>query len=101
MKKLLAISILICVAFLSFAQTYPDSHTDGKFYTINGAKIWTISFGKGDPLFFIAGGPGGSHYGLRSFDTLSSQFSLVYFDGFGRGKPDTAKNVIEYTLDRD
>ena len=68
---------------------------------MNGAKLWTVSFGKGDPLFFIAGGPGGSHYGLRSFDTLSSQYTLVYFDGLGRGKSDTAKKVSEYTLDRD
>jgi len=101
MKKLLAISMIICVSFSSFAQHYPESQTDGKYYTVNGAKLWTVSFGKGDPLFFIAGGPGGSHYGLRSFDTLSSQFTLVYFDAFGRGKSDTAKDVSAYTLDRD
>ncbi|MES1225838.1 MAG: alpha/beta hydrolase, partial [Bacteroidota bacterium] len=52
-------------------------------------------------IFFIAGGPGGTHYGLRSFDSLSTTNTLVYFDGFGRGKSDTAKNVKEYTLERD
>jgi proline iminopeptidase len=101
MKKLFAVLLLLCASFASFAQAYPDSQTNGKYYTVNGAKIWAVSFGKGDPLFFIAGGPGGSHYGLRSFDTLSAHYTLIYFDGFGRGKSDTAKNVSEYTIDRD
>jgi proline iminopeptidase len=84
-----------------YSQTFPESQTDGKYYKVNGAKLWTVSFGKGDPLFFIAGGPGGTHYGLRSFDSLYSACTLVYYDGFGRGKSDTAKNVSEYTLARD
>lgn len=96
--------VLACL-FLSvnslFSQTFPDSQTDGKYYTVNGYKLWTVSFGKGDPIFFIAGGPGGTHYGLRSFDSLSKTHTLVYFDGLGRGKSDTAKNVSEYTLSRD
>src|ERR1035437_4324471 len=94
-------AILLLLFNNTFSQTFPSSQTDGKYYTVNGAKLWTVSFGKGDPLFFIAGGPGGSHYGLRSFDSLSTTNTLVYFDGFGRGKSDTAKNVSEYTLARD
>src|ERR1035437_3343365 len=108
MKKYLSIKIsfplIINIFFLLsnvFSQSFPSSFTDGKYYTVNGAKLWTVSFGKGDPIFFIAGGPGGTHYGLRSFDSLSTTSTLVYFDGFGRGKSDTAKNVSEYTLARD
>jgi len=84
-----------------FAQTFPDSQTGGNFYTINGAKIWTVSVGKGDPLFIIPGGLGGAHVGMRGFDSLYNSATLVYFDGFGRGKSDTAKNVKEYSLKRD
>lgn len=83
------------------AQPFPDSQTDGKYYTINGAKIWTVTFGKGDPLFFIAGGPGGTHLGLRNFDSLSLTNTLVFYDAVGRGKSDTAKDVKEYTIERD
>ncbi len=95
---------LICILFFSIAvsgQRYPSSFNDGKYYTVNGSKIWTVSFGKGEPLFFISGGPGGAHFGMRSFDTLSTSNTLVYFDGFGRGKSDVAKQVSEYTLERD
>jgi len=94
-------AILFLLFGTVFSQSFPSSQTDGKYYTVNGAKLWTVSFGKGDPIFFIAGGPGGTHYGLRSFDSLSNTNTLVYFDGFGRGKSDTAKNVNEYTLSRD
>ena len=95
-------SLLITIFTLSVnAQQYPDSEKDGRHYLINGKKIWTVSFGKGDPLFFIAGGPGGTHYGLRSFDTLATNFKLVYFDGLGRGKSDLAKKVTDYSLQRD
>lgn len=95
------ILVLLLLPTLLSAQGFPDSQTDGKYYTVNGAKLWTVSFGKGDPIFFIAGGPGGAHPGLRSFDSLSTTNTLVYFDGFGRGKSDTAKDVREYTLERD
>jgi proline iminopeptidase len=88
-------------ASISAQITYPDSHTDGKYYTVNGAKLYTVTVGEGEPLFLIAGGPGGAHLGLRSFDSLATDMKLIYYDGFGRGKSDTAKFVTEYTLERD
>lgn len=100
MKKLVFFALLLLNLALT-AQNYPSSQEDGKYYTVNGYKLWVVSFGKGDPLFFIAGGPGGTHYGLRSFDSLSATNTLVYYDGLGRGKSDTAKNLSEYTLSRD
>jgi proline iminopeptidase len=101
MKKFL---FLLCylVALRSFAQVkYPDSQTDGQYVTVNGAKLWVVTVGKGDPLILISGGPGGAHVGLRRFDSLASRYQLVYFDAFGRGKSDTAKNIKEYTIERD
>jgi len=101
MKKSSALAFLFFSCTILFAQSFPESQTDGKYYTVSGAKLWTVSFGKGDPIFFIAGGPGGTHYGLRNFDSLSTTNTLVYYDGFGRGKSDTARTVQEYSLARD
>jgi proline iminopeptidase len=101
MKYILSTCTFLCVSILLQAQGFPESQTDGKYYTVNGAKLWTVSFGQGPPIFFIAGGPGGSHYGLRSFDSLSTTNTLVYYDALGRGKSDMAKNVEEYSLERD
>ncbi len=101
MKILINTFLLFILTISIYAQNFPDSETDGKYYEINGAKIWTVSFGNGEPIFFIAGGPGNAHSYLRSFDSLSTTNTLVYFDAFGRGKSDTAKNVTEYSLQRD
>jgi proline iminopeptidase len=110
MKKISAavVSVLIFFASVS-AQTgdsiphFPDSWTDGQYYTINGAKLYVLSVGSGDPLIIIPGGPGGNHLGYRSFDSLcvKGNIRIIYFDAFGRGKSDTAKNPKEYSIARD
>src|SRR5277367_5749817 len=101
MKRVQIVLILLFVSIYVSAQPYPDSQRDGKYALVNGAKLWVVEVGKGDPLFIIPGGPGGSHIGYRDFDAISSTNRIVYFDAFGRGKSDTAKDVKEYSLDRD
>src|ERR1700744_6186058 len=99
--------LLVIVALLLISNVFGqakkvDSWTDGQYIKVNGAKLWVVKVGEGDPIIFIAGGPGGVHVGLRSFDPLAlNHHQLIYFDAFGRGKSDTAKNVSEYTLARD
>ncbi|MGZ3950245.1 MAG: alpha/beta fold hydrolase [Flavisolibacter sp.] len=101
MKRLLLLVICIISLYAEAQIVYPDSQKGGKYVTVNGAKLWVVIVGKGDPLILIAGGPGGAHVGLRRFDSLASNYMLIYFDAFGRGKSDTAKNVKEYSLERD
>jgi proline iminopeptidase len=101
MKKIFSLVISLFLLSFAIAQKYPSSYTDGKYVTVNGAKLWVVLVGHGDPLIIIPGGPGGSHIGYRSFDSLAKDNEIVYFDAFGRGKSDTAKDVKEYTLARD
>ncbi|WP_243346860.1 alpha/beta fold hydrolase [Parabacteroides sp. FAFU027] len=101
MKRIILFTFILSMATVLTAQHFPDSQKDGKYYTVNGAKLWTVSFGKGKSLFIIAGGPGYAHFGLRTLDSLSLDNTLVYYDAFGRGKSDTAQNLSEYTLKRD
>lgn len=97
----LIILLFLTVAVKAQIKTV-DSQKDGKYVHVNGAKLWVVTVGEGDPIIFIAGGPGGAHIGLRSFDPLAeNHHQLIYFDAFGRGKSDTAAVVSEYTLDRD
>lgn len=101
MKKFFFLFFCLITLFASAQLKYPDSQTDGTYVTVNGAKLWVVTVGKGDPLILISGGPGGAHVGLRRFDTLATNYKLIYFDAFGRGKSDTAKIVSEYTIARD
>lgn len=100
MKKIL-VAILLFFQYSLYAQQFPDSFTDGKYVTVNGAKLWVVLVGQGDPLIIIPGGPGGAHLGYRAFDPLAKDNEIIYFDAFGRGKSDTAKDVKEYSLSRD
>ena len=100
-RPFLMLALLFIALRITAQITYPDSYTDGKYYEVNGAKLYTVTVGEGEPMFLIAGGPGGAHPGLRRFDSLALDCKLVYFDGYGRGKSDTAKVVTEYTIERD
>lgn len=103
MKRSTLLLVFLFLGNYLFAQDFPNSLTDGQYYKVNDANLWVVTVGTGDPLILIAGGPGGSHYGLRSFDSLSvkGNIKLIYYDGYGRGKSDTAEDVKEYTLERD
>jgi proline iminopeptidase len=101
MKKMVSLLFLICFFGVLNAQNYPNSYTDGKYVEVNGAKLYVVPVGHGDPLIIIPGGPGGAHPGYRVFDTLAKDNEIIYYDAFGRGKSDTAKDVKEYTLARD
>lgn len=103
MKKIFFLIAILNANLVIFAQKFPDSWTDGKYYTVNGAKLYTVTVGKGAPLIIIPGGPGSNHLPYRSMDSLSvnSNIQLIFFDAFGRGKSDTAKNAKEYSLERD
>ena len=104
MKRFAFLFVLLNIILFVSAQDikYPDSWTDGQYYTVNGAKLWVVTVGKGEPLIIIPGGPGGAHLPYRRFDSLAkSNIQLIYFDAFGRGKSDTAKDVKEYSLERD
>ncbi|MEO6490247.1 MAG: alpha/beta hydrolase, partial [Ferruginibacter sp.] len=103
MKKIFFLLAMLTFICRAFAQPYPDSWNDGKFFTVNGAKLYTVTVGSGQPLFVIPGGPGGAHLPYRSFDSLTrnSNIQLIYVDGFGRGRSDTAKDVKDYTIERD
>ena len=101
MQKTISLLLLLFLSYVSLAQPYPDSEKDGKHIMVNGARLWVVTVGKGHPLVLVPGGPGGAHASLRRFDSLAKDHMLVYYDGFGRGKSDTAKNIEAYSLERD
>jgi proline iminopeptidase len=101
MKKIILLFAFLVVASFLYSQKFPDSFTDGKYISVNGANLYVVTVGHGDPLLIIPGGPGGAHPGYRVFDSLAKGNQVIYFDAFGRGKSDTAKDASEYTLQRD
>ncbi len=74
----------------------------GQFAVVNGHRLWYRIAGQGSPLLLIPGGPGSSHsYYYPSMERLADSCRVIYFDGFGRGRSDRAKDPREYSLSGD
>ena len=102
MKQLLV--FFLCLPVFGFSQIDPNifEKFESKFYKIDGYKINVEVLGKGDPIFFLPGGPGNSHdYMQGNFGQYYKSNTVVFFDFLGRGKSDDAKNLSEYTIEND
>ncbi|MFC5047968.1 alpha/beta fold hydrolase [Aquimarina hainanensis] len=101
-RNFLLIGSVFFFMFLGYAQeTIHDEYTS-QFIEINGYKINVETKGKGNPVVFIAGGPGDSHDYLQgNFGKYYKDAQMVFFDGLGRGLSDNAKNTSEYSIDGD
>ncbi|MFI5150162.1 MAG: alpha/beta fold hydrolase [Bacteroidia bacterium] len=93
-----------CLCSFIRASTVTDTikpTLHGRYIVINHSRLWVELEGKGQPLFLLSGGPGSSHAYMHQFSRLRNKHLLVYMDGFGRGRSDTAKLASEYGLARD
>jgi len=101
--------LALCLGLSPFRLSAGNGHSEdtissalhGRYVMVNNARLWVELEGKGTPLFLLAGGPGSSHRYMHQFSRLKEKHLLVYVDGYGRGRSDTAKSVTEYGLSRD
>jgi proline iminopeptidase len=71
----------------------------GKYIKLRNENIYTNIFGKGEPLIFLHGGPGGEHrFFLPHLKDLSQSFTLVFYDQRGCGQSEKVINE-DYTMD--
>lgn len=99
-RQTLFVLLFAFILFKSRAQQTPKE-PQGNFVTVNGHRIWYLAFGKGAPLLFIAGGPGAAHYFWPDMNQFADSFKVIYFDAFGRGASDRAKDASEYSFQHD
>jgi proline iminopeptidase len=70
-----------------------------RYITLRNEKIYAKVMGKGEPLIFLHGGPGGEHrFFLPHLQDLSQHFTLIFYDQRGCGQSEKAINE-EYTMD--
>ena len=65
-----------------------------------GVLIYTVSFGRGEPLVIAHGGPGASHdYFLPYLLPLARTNRLIFIDERGSGKSQKLEDVSRYTVE--
>ncbi|MGD8306092.1 MAG: alpha/beta hydrolase [Ignavibacteria bacterium] len=106
MKKLVSIILItfIVLSISCYAQLNPSVHDQftPKFYNINGYNINVEVLGDGDPIVFLAGGPGNSHdYMQGAFGHYYKTNKVILIDFLGRGLSDDAKDITEYSVEND
>lgn len=71
-----------------------------QFVDANGVLIYTTSFGRGDPLVLLHGGPGASHdYFLPYLLPLVRHNRLVFIDERGSGRSERLEDVSKYSVE--
>ena len=111
MKRSLLIALLAGNSFAStaaYAQSarqpsdsrsavYPEQ---SGYVLANGVFIYYTSFGKGDPLVVVHGGPGADHtYFLPYLVPLAKTHRLVFIDERGSGRSQKLQDVSQYTVE--
>lgn len=77
-------------------------HPPGRYASVNGAKLWYESEGRGETVLLISGGPGDSHAVFHPFfSRLADRNRIIYYDAFGVGRSDRAASPSEYHFARD
>src|SRR3954454_3190671 len=90
--------IFIAALLLATASVMP---IDEGYVDANGVMIYYTSFGKGDPLVIVHGGPGASHdYFLPHLTPLARTNRLIFIDERGSGRSEKLEDVKQYTVER-
>ena len=66
----------------------------------NGVMLYYVTFGRGEPLLILHGGPGASHdYFLPNLLPLARHNRLVFIDERGSGQSQKLENPAGYTIE--
>ncbi|GAB1544201.1 alpha/beta hydrolase [Scytonema sp. NUACC21] len=78
-------------------------HPPGQYYNVRGRRLWVEQEGIGEPVILLSGlGPAGSHVIFHPhFDTLATDYRIVYVDLYGRGRSDAPEDLNEITFESD
>ena len=94
--------VFMFAAFISQAQAQQiPKEPAGKFIQVAGHRLWVHVFGKGEPLLFIPGGPGAAHHFWPDMNRFADSYTVIYYDPFGRGQSERAKDPSAYSLAND
>jgi proline iminopeptidase len=99
---ILTFLLLGCTKIQEKTESSPASLYEIKegFVDANGVLIYYVTFGKGEPLVILHGGPGASHdYFLPYLLPLANKNKLVFIDERGCGRSQKLDSASGYTVE--
>lgn len=101
MKKLLAIFLALPLVLVAAVAQAPAALTPQEGYVdAHGVLIYYVSFGSGQPLVILHGGPGSAHdYFLPHLLPLARTHRLIFLDERGSGRSERLEDVHQYTVE--
>ena len=103
MRRSFLVAVALAVTSFAFAAKQKEVTVfpiDEGYVDANGVLIYYKSFGQGDPLFIVHGGPGASHdYFLPHLIPLARTNRLVFIDERGSGRSEKLDDVKQYTVE--
>lgn len=99
--------LLAVPAMFAAAQNSRHSRPNASVYAIregyvdaNGMMIYYKTFGRGQPLLILHGGPGASHdYFLPYLTPLARNYQLIFIDERGSGRSQGLEDASGYTVE--
>lgn len=114
MKKILSLSVLL-VATMALAQpnienlqkqfdslnkstVYGRNEKVGKYYDINGFKMYCEVYGKGEPLLLIHGNGGSINNFVKQIPYFSKKYQVIVADSRSQGKSTDKGSALTYEM---
>ncbi|QQL49085.1 alpha/beta fold hydrolase [Mucilaginibacter ginkgonis] len=94
-----AIAILCC-AFLSACKhaPYGNNKAVGKYYDVNGIKMYTETYGSGKPLLLLHGNGGSISTFAGVIPYLSLKYKVIVADGRAQGKTVYTRDSLNFEM---
>jgi pimeloyl-ACP methyl ester carboxylesterase len=100
MKKAILFLNLLAIPFCNFAQNIPygSNKTTGKYYEINGIKLYTETYGKGKPLFLFHGNGGSIAAFSKNIPYFAKYYKVIAVDTRAHGKSVDTGDALTFEI---
>ena len=75
---------------------YGNNSEVGQYITINGAKLYVMTYGEGEPLLLIHGNSGSITSMEHQIDFFKDNYQVVVIDNRGHGKSELQTDSLTY-----
>lgn len=104
MRKLVVLSMLILLFFTSCKHNpedkpaYGNNPTSAKYYELRGFKMYTETYGEGQPVLFIHGNGGSIKHFINQIPFFSEKYKVIVADSRTQGKSTDKSDSLSYEM---